>query len=156
MKTPQASARDCFVCGVDNPAGLHIQFFEIKPGEIAADCSIPETFQGYPGIVHGGVIAAMLDEAAGRSHMGIGEHPRFMVTAKLEIRYRKSVPVGQPLRLIGRAGVGKQRTATATSAIYNQQGVLLAEAEAVMVNLPESSIPDTDLEALGWKVYPAT
>lgn len=156
MKTPQASARDCFVCGVKNPFGLHIQFFETEPGIVEADFSLPDTFQGYPGIIHGGVIAAILDEAAGRSHMGTGEQPRFMVTAKLELRYRKNVPVNQPLHLVGRAGFSKARTATATSSIYNQQDELLAEADVVLVNMPESAIPDADLEALGWKVYPAT
>jgi acyl-coenzyme A thioesterase PaaI-like protein len=156
MKTPQSSARDCFVCGVNNPFGLHIQFFEAKPGEVEADFSIPETFQGYPGIVHGGVVAAILDEAAGRSHMGTGKQPRFMFTAKLEIRYRKNVPVCQWLRLVGNAGLSKARTASATSAIYNQLGELLAEAEAVLVNIPEAAVPDVDLDALGWKVYPET
>ena len=117
---------------------------------------MPDTFQGYPGIIHGGVIAAILDEAAGRSHMGTGVQPRFMVTAKLEIRYRKNVPVNQPLHLVGRAGFSKVRTATATSSIYNQQDELLAEADVVLVNIPESAIPDADLEALGWRVYPAT
>lgn len=156
MKRPQASALDCLVCGVQNPFGLHIQFYETEPGRVEADLTISECFQGYPGIVHGGVIAAVLDEAAGRSHMGAGENPRFMVTARLQIRYRINVPVGQALHLVGNAGPSKARTATATSALYNMQGELLAEAEAVLVNIPESAVPDQDLEALGWKVYPAT
>jgi hypothetical protein len=77
-----------------------------------------------------------------------------MYTARLEIRYRKNVPVGLPLRLIGKAGSSKRRTATATSAIYGPDGSLLAEAEVLLVNVPEESIPDVDLSALGWKVYP--
>ncbi len=156
MKRAQASARDCFVCGVQNPFGLHIQFFETKPGQVEADFTVPSAFQGYPKIAHGGVVAAILDEAAGRSHMGAGENPRFMVTAKLQVRYRKNVPVDQPLRLVGYAGSSKARTTSATSAIYNLQGEILAEAEAVLVNIPETAVPDVDLESLGWKVYPTT
>ena len=154
MKTPQPNSLNCFVCGVENPVGLRLHFFETSPGEVAAECNLPEKYQGYPGIVHGGVIAAMLDEAAGRSQMGVGDNPRFMFTARLQIRYRRSVPVCEPLRLVGRAGESKARTATATSAIYDQQGKLLAEAEAVLVNVSNLQISDGDLEALGWKVYP--
>ncbi len=154
MTDKQPSSRYCFVCGVENPVGLHIHFYNTQPGEVSAEVVLPEPYQGYPGITHGGVIAAMLDEAAGRSQMGDGDTPRFMFTARLNIQYRKNVPTGQPLRLVGRAGMVKSRTAEATSAIYDQQGTLLAEAEAVLVNVPSEKFAQDDLEALGWKVYP--
>jgi hypothetical protein len=76
-----------------------------------------------------------------------------MYTAKLEIRYRKNVPVGQPLRLVGKAGISKRRTATATGAIYDQGGELLAEADALLIDVPEEIVSTVDLEVLGWKVY---
>jgi hypothetical protein len=91
----------------------------------------------------------MLDEVSGRSQMG-SDPPRFMYTARLDIRYRKNVPVGQPLRLVGKAGPSKRRTATASGAIYGPEGDLLAEAQAVLVNIPNSA----DLDLLGWKQYP--
>jgi acyl-coenzyme A thioesterase PaaI-like protein len=142
------------VCGVENPIGLHLKFYETGPGEVTADLNLPEIYQGYPGIVHGGVIAAMLDEAAGRAHMGPVDVPRFMFTAKLEVRYRKNVPVGQPLQLVGKAGLSKSRTAEAYSAIYDQEGVLLADADVLLVNVPQTVVESTDLSALGWRVYP--
>jgi uncharacterized protein (TIGR00369 family) len=154
MKTPQPNSRQCFVCGLENPVGLHLRFFETEPGEVIVDVCLPDRYQGYPGVVHGGVVAAMLDEAAGRSQMGVGENPRFMFTARLDIRYHKNVPIGEPLRLVGKAGKSKSRTATATSAIYDQHGALLAEAEALLVNVPQPAIQNSELEALGWKVYP--
>jgi acyl-coenzyme A thioesterase PaaI-like protein len=117
------------------------------------ECSLPEEYQGYPGVTHGGIVAAMLDEAAGRSQMG-GDPPRFMFTAKLEIHYRKNVPVGCPIRLVGKAGNSRGRTATATSAIYDVEGNLLAEANALLVSVPDEMIQAKDLEAMGWKVYP--
>lgn len=154
MRAKQPNSRHCFVCGIENPIGLHLKFYETAPGEVAADLNLPEIYQGYPGIVHGGVIAAMLDEAAGRAHMGPVEAPRFMFTARLDVRYRKNVPVGQPLRLVGKAGLSKSRTAEAYSAIYNQEGALLADADLLLVNVPEKIIQVTDLATLGWKVYP--
>lgn len=152
MKSLQPSSRHCFVCGVKNPFGLHLRFYETGPDEVSAECTLPDEYQGYPGVAHGGIVAAMLDETAGRAHMG--NPPRFMFTAKLVVRYRQNVPVGQPLRLAGRVMESKSRTAKVSSAIFDQQGNLLAEAEVLLVNVPEDAIQSVNLEALGWKVYP--
>jgi acyl-coenzyme A thioesterase PaaI-like protein len=154
VNTKQPNSRHCFVCGVENPIGLRLKFYETAPGEVTADLNLPKDYQGYPGIVHGGVIAAMLDEAAGRAHMGPVEAPRFMFTAKMEINYRKNVPVGQTLRLVGRAGPVKTRVAQACSAIYDLNGTLLADADVLLVNVPNKMFQSIDLSALGWKVYP--
>ena len=152
MTSLQPNSKNCFVCGLSNPFGLKLRFYETSPGEVCAECVLGEPYQGYPGVVHGGVVAAMLDEAAGRAHMG-SDSPRFMYTARLDIRCRKNVPVGQPLRLVGRAGQSKRRTAAGSSAIYDQDGQLLAEAEALLVDIPADVIENVDLEALGWRVY---
>ena len=120
MKIQQPNSSHCFACGLENPYGLRLRFYQTAPGEVTVDCTLSEQYQGYPGVVHGGVVAAMLDEVAGRSQMGDGA-PRFMYTARLDIRYRKNVPVGQPLRLVGKAGKRKRRTATATGAVYDQE-----------------------------------
>ena len=107
MRSPQPNSLKCFICGLENPYGLHLRFFESEPGEVIAEETVPEHFQGYPGVVHGESIAAMLDEAAGRTQMGTPDAPHFMFTGRLDIHYRKNVPVNSPLRLIGRAGQEK-------------------------------------------------
>lgn len=155
MKEKQASSRHCFVCGVENPVGLRLGFFTISPGEVHANVRLPDQYEGYPGIAHGGVIAAMLDEAAGRSQMGDTDNPRFMFTARLNISYRRNVPVNRPLHLVGKAGMVRGRKAEATSALYDQDGNLLAEADALLINVDREMMDAADLEALGWKVYPA-
>ncbi len=152
MTTLQPNSRHCFACGVENRFGLRLRFYEPAPREVCAEINLAKQYQGYPGVVHGGVVAAMLDEAAGRSQMG-GDPPRFLFTAKLDIRYRRNVPIGQPLRLVGKAGETKRRVAKATSAIYDLQGNLLAEADAVLVNVPDDIVAGVDMEALGWRVY---
>ncbi len=154
MSSLQPNSKNCFICGLSNPFGLHLRFYQTGPGEVQAEYTVPERYQGYPGVVHGGIVAAMLDEVSGRAYMGCGENPRFMYTARLDIRYRKNVPIGQPLRLIGRGMKSKERSAVATGAIYNAEGELLAEAEALLVDVPEEAIKSTDLESLGWKIYP--
>ncbi len=148
----QPNSRNCFVCGVENPFGLHLHFTYTGPGEVTSEYTVPERYQGYPGVVHGGIVTAMLDEVASRSHMGI-DPPRFMYTARLEVRFRKNVPVEQPLRIVGKASRSKGRTAVATAGIYDLEGVLLAEAEALLVDLPAEILGEADLEALGWRVY---
>jgi len=132
---------------------LQLKFYDLEPGEVLVEFTVPERFQGYPGIVHGGIVAAMLDEVTSRTLMGEVEAPRFMYTARLEVRYRKNVPVGQPLRILGHAGKNKRHTATATGEIFGPDGELLAEAEALLVNVPQTAIESVDLKELGWKVY---
>jgi uncharacterized protein (TIGR00369 family) len=153
MKQP--NSRDCFVCGVDNEHGLHLQFYQNEPGVVEVTYTVPEHFQGYDGIVHGGIVATLVDEVLGRVHMGSDpEHPRFMYTAKLTITYRKPVPTGEEIRIVGQAKKSRRRTATSTAQIYGPEGDVLVEAEALLVDLPSEKLEGVDLEALGWKVYP--
>lgn len=149
----QASARRCFVCGVENPHGLVLKFYEPEPGETEAEVSVPEDYQGYPGVAHGGVIAAMLDEAAARAFLGPAA-PRFMVTARLTIRYRRPVPVGVPLLLKGHAREDRGRVAVGAGELFDGQGNLLAEAEVVLSD-PGAGLPDArDIDPSEWQVYP--
>ncbi len=152
MTSRQPNSRHCFVCGLANPLGLQLIFYNSGPGEVTAEVTLPESYQGYPGVVHGGIVASMLDEAAGRAHMG-GDPPRFMYTARLDVQYRKPVPVGQPLRLVGQAVKSRKRAATSTCKLFGPDDSLLAEAEALLVDLPQETLNDANLEDLGWRVY---
>jgi len=149
----QPGSRYCFVCGRENPHGLKLEFYDQAPGVVVANYTVSPEYQGYPGVVHGGIIATMLDEATGRSVMRTSPSG-FTVTSQLSIRYRKPVPVGQPLKVVGRAGTRQGRVTKATGQILNQAGSVLAEAEAVMVDIPEATVTQMDTEMIGWKVYP--
>ena len=59
---------NCFVCGLDNPFGLHAAFYELEDGSVCALVTADPRHQSYPGRVHGGVICAMLDETMGPRH----------------------------------------------------------------------------------------
>ena len=156
MPTPQPNSQHCFVCGLANPLGLKLRFYENAPGEIISNVVISDEYQSYPGVVHGGIIAAMLDEAGSRSQMfkDPDRQERFMFTANMHIHYRKNVPTGQQLKLVGIAGISKRRTAQARGEIYGPEGELLAEAELVLVDLPDTYTQSADLESTGWKIYP--
>jgi alkanesulfonate monooxygenase SsuD/methylene tetrahydromethanopterin reductase-like flavin-dependent oxidoreductase (luciferase family) len=58
------SSRSCYVCGRENPVSLRMTFFLQDNGEVTSEVVVPEEYAGYPGMVHGGNIVAMMDEAA--------------------------------------------------------------------------------------------
>ncbi|MFH1524361.1 MAG: PaaI family thioesterase [Chloroflexota bacterium] len=150
----QPNSRMCFICGLENPVGLKLKIYEIEPGVIETTYTAPEHFQSYPGILHGGIVATILDEISGRSQMGDPSLERFMFTAKLEVKYRKNVPIGQPLRIVGKAGKTRSRMAEAWAGIFDEEGTLLAEGNTLLVDIPTEALNSVDHAALGWKVYP--
>lgn len=156
MKIKQPNSKMCFICGLENPIGLHLHMYETEPGVVETTYTAPGHFQGYPGVLHGGIVSAIIDEIAGRSHMGSDPNdPRFMFTAKLEVKYRKNVPTGKPLKIIGKAGRSKSRSAEAWAGIYDQEtNELLAEGNVLLINVPEDQFDTTRLNELGWKVVP--
>ena len=129
-----------------------MDFYTVAPGQTRAELSIPKHYEGYPGVVHGGIIAAILDETGGRANMD--DPSRFMVTAQLNVRYRKPVPSETPLVVLGHADERHGRVSHARSEILNDDGEVLAEAELVLVDIPKAQLAEVDLEALGWRVYP--
>ncbi|MEN8243217.1 MAG: PaaI family thioesterase [Chloroflexota bacterium] len=153
MSKKQPNSAQCFVCGVDNPFGLQLDFYDHGPGKVTSTYTVPEHFNGYPGVTHGGIVATMLDETLARAFMS-GDRERFMYTAKLTTRYRKPVPTGKPLRLEGEVVRDRGRLGEAQAKVYGPEGDLLAEAEAMLVDIPEDVHDKDDFDALGWKVYP--
>jgi acyl-coenzyme A thioesterase PaaI-like protein len=102
--------RRCFACGPDNPHGLHMKF---EYGEGFAKCEIEPglAFAGWSSIMHGGVVAVLLDEAMAHATLSTGERA---VTARLEVRFRKAAPTSELLtvegRVTGRRGFAVERT----------------------------------------------
>ena len=89
----------CFGCGAQNPIGLHLgQFAETADG-IEAPFTPGSNFNGFHGVVHGGVIATALDEISAWS--AIVSEGVFVFTAKLDIRYRTEAKVGDTFVLSG-------------------------------------------------------
>ena len=149
----QPNSRMCFVCGMENPAGLKLSFFESGPGQAQAKWVAPDNFQGYPGVVHGGIVASLLDEVAGRAVMG-GAEPRFMVTVTLDVKYRKPVPLGVDLHLSGRVIKDRGRLAQVHSQLTLSDGSVAAEANVLLAHSPHSESDLCEADRLGWRVYP--
>ena len=152
--TKLPNSRNCFACGMENPIGLKLEMYaDSQTGGVICNYTIPKIYEGYPNIAHGGVVTTILDEAISRVYM-VADHNRFMYTAKLTTKYRKHVPVEQPLRITGEWIKDRGRTAEARAAIYDAGGELLAEGEALLVSLPPDDMNAVNLDELGWSVYP--
>jgi len=154
----QPNSGPCFACGLANAFGLRLRFVQVAANRVVAYTKIPRRFQGYPGIVHGGVLASILDEAVTRAGMGTDPTTsRFTYTARLTLRYRRPVPVETLLRVEGWVRKDRGRTLVADGALYlGEETRPLVEAEAVLVAVAEADRAHWDPKALGWKVYPLT
>jgi len=144
----------CFICGRQNPVGLKMDFFEDRAaGQVRAELTVPDEYQGYPGVVHGGIVAAILDETAGRAVMLEGSDENLMATLKLTVRYRRPTPTGQPLVAVGwveRPGRGAAKVA---GQIRLPDGTITAECESVLAAVPEEFRSRWEPEKPYWKVY---
>ncbi len=87
------NSNHCFVCGQANPAGLQIRF-RIQ-GDLCIGHFVPnETLSGYKGMIHGGILYAILDDAMANWLFLQGEQ---VTTGRAEIRYRNPLPVSTPV-----------------------------------------------------------
>ena len=84
----------CFVCGKNNANGLKLDFVETGDGKIRCEFLPRKYHQGFAGIVHGGIIGLILDEAMVNLLWKQGKH---VVTAHLELRLKKTADVGEKL-----------------------------------------------------------
>ena len=124
--------RSCFVCGPENPGGLQARF-DTDPATRRSVCrlTIPAGFQGWREVVHGGVISALLDEAAIYACRRPGES---VVTAELTVRFRKPVPVGREVEVSAEV-VDERRRVIRSRSRLEIEGIVHAEAEARIVRV---------------------
>jgi uncharacterized protein (TIGR00369 family) len=125
----------CFVCGVQNAMGMQVEFR--REGErVVADFLPKESFQGFPGVVHGGVLASLLDEALSRTALLYGE---WVMTGRLEIRYRQPAVVGHVLRVTAEIEQRRARMVIARGeiALAADPAVVIAEARGTFLPYPE-------------------
>ena len=149
----QPNSRTCFVCGMENDHGFRLAFYETSTDTVEAVATIPEHFQGYPGVAHGGIVTALLDEIAVRAAT-VGEPDHLMLTARMQVRFRKAVPVGVALRVVGTLIGRRPRATRARGEIILPDGSLGADGEAMLMDHPASGMTPDALAALGWRVVP--
>lgn len=120
----------CFACGKDNPSGLHMRF-EIDDDKCTAYFTPRREHQSYPGRMHGGLIAVLLDEVTGNYLLCKYGRPAY--TAKLEIRYRQPLAIGEEVLCIGSEVKRRGRLVEMQGQILKKDGTVLAEALSKMM-----------------------
>lgn len=147
------AGKGCFVCGVNNPFGLHTDFFELEDGSLAAKVTPSEHHQSYPGRLHGGVSAALLDETIGRA-ISVLEPDTWAVTVEINTRYKKPVPYGVALTVTGRITENSRRLFTGEGEILLPNGEAAVTATAKYMKLKLSEIADFEANGESWQCYP--
>jgi acyl-coenzyme A thioesterase PaaI-like protein len=155
----QPNSYYCFICGVKNVAGVHVNFYETHNAEgapeVLARFTGQDQHQGYPGRMHGGVITGILDETIGRAvNYEEGESPMsWGVTAELNVRFRKPVPLGVELTARGRITRDIHHLFEGEGEIYLPDGTVAAIAHGKYIRLKLDDISGIEPTDLGWRVY---
>ena len=124
----------CFACGRDNPIGLKLKLQ--RDGEVVRTEFMPEEqHQGWPGIVHGGIINTILDEAMAYVPFLQGIN---CVTAKMEVRLKNAAYVGQRLFISSRITRKTRKLVEAKAEISLEDGTPVAEGKAIMYIVEEA------------------
>jgi len=124
-------ANHCFVCGRDNPIGLKL-IFEPSGDGVRAEFTPSDLHVGYDGLVHGGIISALVDDALANVWFPRGQEA---ITAKIEVRFRKEVRPGD--RLIIEAHPTGMKSGMHTGRVDIRHGEdLVADGSGLLVVRP--------------------
>lgn len=151
VRRKHENSRLCFVCGLKNDFGLKAAFYELQNNELVAVFTPQDEHQSYPGRMHGGIAAAMLDETIGRAIM-ITQPEIWGVTIDLQLRYKKPVPLEQELRVVGRITSENKRIFEGSGELLLPDGTVAVVASGRYMKMPLDSIADFDYEAEEWRV----
>jgi len=115
---------NCFACGKNNPNGLRLSFEVDKEKQTVRTTFVASpTYQGWDGIVHGGILSTLLDEAMANLVYELGYQA---VTASMEIKFKKPAPILEPLLVYGEVTEVSRRLIRAKAHLAKKDGTILA------------------------------
>jgi len=122
---------NCFVCGPDNPDGMHLKFILDEARQtFVCNFRLSNRYVGPPGRAHGGIIACILDDAMGKVNK---LHHVVALTREMTVEYLKPVPLHQPLRAEGREIEKRGRTHVNSAEILNEHNEVLARSRGIFI-----------------------
>ena len=128
------SQSDCFVCGQDNPRGLRIRYQHQDNSEATAMWTPATALEGFRGIVHGGIVSTVLDEAISKALAAEGCEA---LTAELRVRFRRRVASGGVYLIRGWIVDRGKRLIRTEATLSAQDGTEHAHAWATFLPLGE-------------------
>lgn len=117
----------CYVTGQENPLGLKLKFKDLGNNEIEAFFEPSEYHEGFPGHLHGGLAAALLDATMARAVNSLG---LYGMTARMELRYREKIPVGSQIKIFAKVIQNRRGLVDLESQILLPDGKTAVEASA--------------------------
>jgi len=126
------SQSSCFACGSRNPRGLHLNFQSNEANEMIADWIPDSDLEGFQGVVHGGIVSTVLDEAMAKVVAASGAKA---VTAELRVRFRMHVASGKTVHVRGWIDSHNKRMAKTEAILTSSDGSELAHAWATFLTL---------------------
>jgi acyl-coenzyme A thioesterase PaaI-like protein len=151
----QPNSKMCYVCGLKNPKGLRASFYELENGEVVGQFHPTDLYQGYPDRLHGCIAAGLIDEAIGRAIRTHYDEEAMGQTAELHLRYKAPIPLNQTLTILARVTRDARRIFEGTAELKLADGSVAVEASGKYFSVIGDMIPEEELEAQEWKVYPA-
>lgn len=148
----QHNSKMCFVCGLQNKAGITAGFYETAGGKLIALFEPCDEHQGYPGRLHGGIAAAVLDETIGRTVTIGKEEEIWGVTLELNIQYKKPIPLGQETKVIAWMTLSGKRVFEGEGEIILPNQEVAAKAWGRYLIMPLEKIGDFDREVNEWRI----
>ena len=129
--TPKPPRNYCFVCGKDNLQGMRLKFYlDEEARQAICKFKLTRRYTGPPGHTHGGIIAAILDDAMGK----VNKFRRVIaLTREMKVEYLRPVPLGQTLTVVGREESVVGRKHTNVAEISNAQGTVLARSTGIFI-----------------------
>ncbi len=128
----------CFCCGESNAQGLKLRYRYPQPGEASTSFTIPDHFTGWKEVVHGGLLAMVLDETMAHACASKGLKG---FTGEISVRFRQPVRVGTVVAAAGRIRSERLRVVTAEAQL-TAGGATIAEAKASFFVPPEAAAPE--------------
>ncbi|MEO7665204.1 MAG: PaaI family thioesterase [Candidatus Limnocylindrales bacterium] len=127
----------CFACGELNEHGMHLEL-HADAESCQTELSLAPRFQGWEGVAHGGIIGTILDEVMAWAVIGRGT---WGVTARMTIDFKRPVPVGRPVRAVGRVvGTSRRLFRTVGEIVDAETGEVLATAEGTYIAAPPDQL----------------
>lgn len=150
-KLRQPTSLRCFACGKNNPLGLKLEWFnDYENKQIETTFTLSDDYCSYPGTVHGGIIATILDETSGRAILLDNDFNRLMVTLKMEVVYKHNTPTNTPLKAVGRVIRDGGSRAQVEGEIILPDDTVSAKCTSLLFKIPQAVKDKWGPEAEEW------
>jgi acyl-coenzyme A thioesterase PaaI-like protein len=138
-RTPLPWSRSCYVCGEANETGLQARSFKVGD-RIELPFTAEERFAGWNGVIHGGLIATVLDEVMTWAAILASEQPCF--AAEFTTRLLAPLPPGLACRAVARVSESRRRIFSTESWLEDEHGRVYARGHGRYMPVPGARSQD--------------